>query len=154
MEYYEKYNGIVEKYINQKKLRSAIMLTAPWGSGKSYYIENNLMPYLRKKGIDIISISLYGIPTIDELNNILVLAYISKIKESVLNTKKYSAFNWVKAWFSKHIENNKVNAIKNIVVDKVGMLLYGMAKTFNVQMSNKDIFSLKEFYQGDSEKKY
>ena len=44
------------------------MLSAPWGSGKSYYIYNNLMPYLKKDGIDCIVISLYGLTNIDEIS--------------------------------------------------------------------------------------
>ena len=44
------------------------MLSAPWGSGKSYYIYNNLIPYLKKDGIDCIVISLYGLTNIDEIS--------------------------------------------------------------------------------------
>lgn len=34
-------------YIEHDKTRSAIMLTAPWGAGKSYYIQNELIRSLK-----------------------------------------------------------------------------------------------------------
>lgn len=61
-------NEFIKNYLKKNKTRSAIMLSAPWGSGKSYYIYNNLMPYLKKDGIDCIVISLYGLTNIDEIS--------------------------------------------------------------------------------------
>ena len=61
-------NEFIKNYFKKNKTRSAIMLSAPWGSGKSYYIYNNLMPYLKKDGIDCIVISLYGLTNIDEIS--------------------------------------------------------------------------------------
>ena len=40
-------NLYIKNYLKNDKTRSAIMLTAPWGTGKSYYIENNLKNFLK-----------------------------------------------------------------------------------------------------------
>ena len=146
MEHNEKYNRIIEKYINQKKLRSAIMLTAPWGSGKSYYIENCLMPYMSKKDIDIISISLYGIPTVEELNSILAMAYLKKIGNKFFVNNKKSRNN-------KKSKKNPIKVIKDFALNKAGMFAYGIMKSNNIPINNKDVISLKELYQGNDVKK-
>ena len=39
------YNLYIENYLANDKTKSAIMLTAPWGMGKSYYIQNSLIAY-------------------------------------------------------------------------------------------------------------
>lgn len=146
MEHNEKYNRVIEKYINQKKLRSAIMLTAPWGSGKSYYIENCLTPYMSKKDIDIISISLYGIPTVEELNSILAMAYLKKIGNKFFANNKKSRNN-------KKSKKNPIKVIKDFALNKAGMFAYGIMKSNNIQINNKDVISLKELYQGNDVKK-
>ncbi len=62
-------NKFIKNYFKKNKTRSAIMLSAPWGSGKSYYISNNLIPYLKNEDdIDCIVISLYGLMNIDDIS--------------------------------------------------------------------------------------
>lgn len=61
-------NNFIKNYIESSKLRSAIMINGPWGIGKSYYIENDLVPFIKKEcDYDIIQISLYGLTTIKDL---------------------------------------------------------------------------------------
>ena len=42
-------NSYILHYLTEDKTRSAIMLTADWGTGKSYYIQNELIPFLSKE---------------------------------------------------------------------------------------------------------
>lgn len=59
----------VKHYIEKDKTKSAIMLTAPWGKGKSYFIQNELMPYIENNGgYQTIYVSLYGISTLAEIS--------------------------------------------------------------------------------------
>ena len=44
------YNAYIKNYLDNDKTKSAIMLIAPWGMGKSYYIQNSLIPYLEEDG--------------------------------------------------------------------------------------------------------
>lgn len=42
-------NEYIKHYLKEDKTKSAIMLNAPWGTGKSYYIINTLRPYLESE---------------------------------------------------------------------------------------------------------
>lgn len=44
----EELNEFILHYIEKDKTQSAIMLSAPWGTGKSYYINNSLIPFLEQ----------------------------------------------------------------------------------------------------------
>ena len=41
-------NKYIKHYLEKDKTKSAIMLNAPWGTGKSHYIQNVLRDYLKK----------------------------------------------------------------------------------------------------------
>lgn len=47
---FEQLNNTIKNYLDNDKTNSAIMLTGEWGSGKSYYIRNELLPYIEKDG--------------------------------------------------------------------------------------------------------
>ena len=53
-----KYTEFIENYLINDKTKSAIMLIGGWGTGKSYYIQNVLKPYLEGKQKDCIIVSL------------------------------------------------------------------------------------------------
>lgn len=76
-------NEFIENYIENNKTNSAIMLSAPWGTGKSYYIQNELIPFLKSKKIKCIVVSLYGLKDIDEISKSIFI----ETKFSVLNKK-------------------------------------------------------------------
>lgn len=64
----EELKDFIINYIENNKLKSAIMINGPWGSGKSYYIDNTLIPYLKKNNdYDIVKVSVYGLKEISEL---------------------------------------------------------------------------------------
>ena len=42
-------NEYILHYLKEDRTKSAIMLTADWGTGKSYYIQNELIPFLGKE---------------------------------------------------------------------------------------------------------
>ena len=59
----------VKHYIEKDKTKSAIMLTAPWGKGKSYFIQNELIPYLEENGnYQSVVVSLYGVSSLAEIS--------------------------------------------------------------------------------------
>ena len=67
-------NEYIKHYLEEDKTRSAIMLTAPWGTGKSYYIQNILIPFLEQKGEKrCIVVSLYGLNSISDINRSLYI---------------------------------------------------------------------------------
>lgn len=66
-------NEYIKNYLKNDKTQRAIMITAPWGSGKSYYIKNNLCAFLRENILDYAIVSLYGIRSLKEINKELFL---------------------------------------------------------------------------------
>ena len=70
-------------YIEEKASNYAVMLKGPWGSGKSYFIENKWLRSLDSEKYDIKNISLNGMTSINDL-----LSNIGKTKiEKGINKK-------------------------------------------------------------------
>ncbi len=73
-------NDFIKHYIEKNKTRSAIMLSAPWGTGKSYYIQNSLIPFLAKDNFrKCIVVSLYGLNDIKDISKSIFLESKAKI---------------------------------------------------------------------------
>ncbi len=69
----EECNLYIKNYLKNDKTKNAIMLTAPWGTGKSYYIKNNLIKFLEENKLSYVMVSAYGISSIADLNKELFL---------------------------------------------------------------------------------
>ncbi|MDE6434377.1 MAG: KAP family NTPase [Lachnospiraceae bacterium] len=54
-------NNYIYHYLKKDKTQTAIMLTGEWGSGKTYYIEHVLIPFLKEKKATCVVVSLYGL---------------------------------------------------------------------------------------------
>lgn len=81
-------------YIREDCTRSAIMLTADWGTGKSYYIQNELIPFLGKEEngcCTCIVVSLYGLKSVEEISKSLYLEsrmkFLAKNSEGIATGK-------------------------------------------------------------------
>lgn len=72
---YSSYNNYILNYLDNDKTKNAIMLSAPWGAGKSYYIENFLKPFIneKKEKRACIIISLYGLKSTKEISKAIYL---------------------------------------------------------------------------------
>ncbi len=79
----EKLNEYIKHYFEEDKTKSAIMLTGNWGSGKSHYINTNLLPFLMEDGKSRgIVVSLYGIKDISEISKSIYLELRTKMLRS------------------------------------------------------------------------
>lgn len=67
------YNSYIKNYLENDKTQSAIMLTAPWGTGKSYYIRNDLSSFLEENKLSYAVVSAYGLSSIADINKELFL---------------------------------------------------------------------------------
>lgn len=75
----------IKNYLENAKTRSAIMLTGAWGCGKSYYIQNELVPALTDEEENrCVVVSLYGIKSLEALSKSIYLEVRAKalIKKS------------------------------------------------------------------------
>ena len=138
-------------YIKKDKTRSAVMLTGPWGSGKSYYIQNQLVHELENNNKDIVCVSLYGLKNLAELNKSIYLEIRAKkaIKEinkklsknqiDIDSAKKSKKKNFICEWIKKHRKEITSSAY---LVGKT--IIKGFAGFFNVplEFSDKDIEKL------------
>ena len=74
-------NKYILHYLKEDRTKSAIMLTGGWGTGKSYYIQNELIPFLSKEDngpYPCIVVSLYGLKSVAEVSKSLY--FESRIK--------------------------------------------------------------------------
>lgn len=91
---YQELNQYILHYMTKDKTKSAIMLTAPWGTGKSYYIQNELKPFLEKDEngkIKCLIVSLYGLKSLYEVSKALYfesrISFLNKSSEKVTTGK-------------------------------------------------------------------
>lgn len=61
-------NIFIKNYIINDKTDTAIMLTASWGFGKSYYVQNILTPFLENNNYKCVIISVYGLKSVQEIS--------------------------------------------------------------------------------------
>ena len=103
-------------YLDIVNPAGAILVTGPWGSGKTYLIENTLKKEVAKKFI-IIKVSLFGIDSIDAIN--------AEVKK-----------RWVEA-FLRQREFDKIAEAAKDVAD--------IAKKFPIAPAIKDILNINPF---------
>ena len=68
---YDTFNLFIKNYIENDKTGRAIMLTSDWGTGKSYYINHTLKPFLKSDNggkHDCVIVSLYGLTNISDIS--------------------------------------------------------------------------------------
>ena len=72
-------NEYIKHYLEKDKTHSAIMLTAPWGTGKSYYIQNKLIPFIDSDDEKrCIVVSLYGLKDLHEISKSIYMEMRAK----------------------------------------------------------------------------
>lgn len=75
-------------YVKNDKTRSAVMLTGEWGTGKSHYIKNELIPFLSEHGgYKCILVSLYGLTSVSDISKSIYL----ETRAKMLSTKSEGA---------------------------------------------------------------
>lgn len=91
---YSELNSFIKHYIENDKTQRAIMLTAAWGTGKSHYIKNELIPFLSNEDNDnyqCIVVSLYGLSKLSEISKTIYLEsrinFLNKKSEKFLAGK-------------------------------------------------------------------
>lgn len=72
-------NKFIKHYLEDDNTHSAIMLTAPWGTGKSYYLQNDLIPSIdTEEQKKCIVVSLYGLKELQEISKSIYLEVRAK----------------------------------------------------------------------------
>lgn len=127
-------NEYILHYITEDKTRSAIMLTAPWGTGKSYYIQNELIPFLRGNGNHkCIVVSLYGLNELAEISRNIYLEMRTKKVANLLNDKILKKLPKKLASGSKEIGNASCGYGKTVLKGLAGKI------GIDIKISDKDL---------------
>lgn len=82
-------NNYIKHYLEEDKTHTAIMLTGEWGSGKTYYVENVLAPFLKNenKNNRCIIVSLYGLENISDISKSIYMELRMKALEKKSEVK-------------------------------------------------------------------
>ena len=117
-----KYTEFIENYLINDKTKSAIMLIGGWGTGKSFYIQNVLKPYLEEKQKDCIIVSLYGLNDLKEISKAIYLEEkVKKISAKISELKPL---------------NNAEKQAKTKLVGKT--IVKGIASFFNIDLTSSE----------------
>lgn len=115
-------NNYIFHYLKKDKTQTAIMLTGEWGSGKTYYIEKDLVPFLKENKTTAVVVSLYGL---DDISMISKSIYM-ELRMSTLGGKH-----------SETVTTGKVIA-KNVLKNITGLA------GINLGLDDKDLTELYE----------
>lgn len=83
---YDELNTFILNYLENDITGRAIMLTGKWGSGKSYYVKNNLKPFLESKKHKCAIVSLYGLSDVSEISKAIYTELRTLKKETESET--------------------------------------------------------------------
>lgn len=79
-------NQFIASYLLNDKTNSSLMISAPWGTGKSYYITNTLIPYIEETtDFKCLVVSVYGVTSLRELSDFV---YRKNTKKTLSNAIK------------------------------------------------------------------
>lgn len=110
----------VMDYIKENIYNYAVMIDGDWGSGKTYFIKNKLIPEIKEKYNDkkIIYISLYGISLLPEIDKQLYMSKYVNGDEKTFNVASSAmslGFDYLKAKGIKWNEKNIRNLFRNLL---------------------------------------
>lgn len=104
----EKCIDVIKKYLADKNYNQALLVDGPWGCGKSFFIDNNIKKIF-SGDTRVIKISLYGMDTIEAVQNAVYTNVLGKIIKG--NRERNSQ---VRDFFAKQAPIFGLSAIKDI----------------------------------------
>lgn len=107
----------------------ALVLHGEWGSGKTYYCENDLKPALKELGIKVCRVSLFGVSDYDEICNRVLASWLhfsensTKRIDATKNVFKKGAIDVSKSIASKRLAKNgiQVSIKPDLLLSLIGM---------------------------------
>ena len=78
----------IDRFIDSRIYHYALLINGKWGSGKTFFVKETLIPHIKKTHNDVNYISLYGIKSTDEISQMLCIQAIKdkapeKIRKSL-----------------------------------------------------------------------
>lgn len=80
---------IIIDYLKNDKSNQAILIDGEWGSGKTFFIKEKIIPEIKEKHTDVpvYYVSLYGISSSNEIHNLVSSQITEKYIEKHLGKK-------------------------------------------------------------------
>ena len=78
----------IKRYLGDDSDNYAIMVTGPWGCGKTHYVENCLRREVASDGWHIVRVSMFGITSED--------IFYDRLLSAILSSKESGAFSVIK----------------------------------------------------------
>ncbi len=75
----EKIIKIILDYIEDDRRNQAILLNGEWGCGKTFFIKEKLIPKIDKETYQTFLISLYGVDSVEKIQDIIYTKWIEKV---------------------------------------------------------------------------
>lgn len=95
---------VIRHYIDRKDTRYSILISAPWGAGKTYYWENELKKFIEKeKKYKTLYVSLNGLDTKDQIARKIVTTYWKDKTGGMINAEGLEKNKEMLRGFSKFI---------------------------------------------------
>lgn len=82
MDFDKQRNEYILNYLENDKTNTALLMKGSWGIGKTYYIKESLIPFLKSKGKKVVLVSLYGIKDAEELSKYIFTESYFKFSNS------------------------------------------------------------------------
>lgn len=127
-------NKYIYDYCKNDITKRAIMLTADWGEGKSYYAKNTLIPFLNKNNIKSAYVSLYGLPTINDICKSLYIDLRFKSVYRQLFNKTSKEVHYSKKDQRRLSLGRSFRHLLNTGVTFASTIVKGAASYFNVDI--------------------
>lgn len=86
MNSHEEMNLFIFNYLINDKTNTALLLDGEWGTGKTYYIKNVLIPFIEEKKKQVVYVSLYGIENTESLSKTIFTESRLKAMNSTAGT--------------------------------------------------------------------
>lgn len=111
----------INRFIQDKMYHYALLIDGEWGSGKTYFVQNCLIPHLRKEKRDVNYMSLYGVKNTSEIGEMICIQAI-KQKHPQLGDKMDTKGGQITSTFISAAAKTLIT-IYNISEDDIGKLV-------------------------------
>ncbi|MBR6801782.1 MAG: hypothetical protein IKM61_08530 [Eubacteriaceae bacterium] len=107
----------IESYCNEKITSGALLITGPWGSGKTHYIKKTVMKKAAwNANIHFLLISLFGLSSVEEIRNAVNDRYFTEYLGSNDPNKDLSFVNKARSFVNKINELNLGESVTKVLL--------------------------------------
>lgn len=106
-----KYNEIIKAYLNQTTTDFAIQIDGPWGGGKTYYIQNELLNVIQNTNKRPIYISLNGLEKLNDIDTRILLEVLKSKNKGKFSNLNPLASKIGDLWIEISPSFEKLNAV-------------------------------------------